>query len=159
VWVQSGQTEKAVKALREKSRLPGIDFLVPYILAVALIHSGAEPGTPAADEAVQAFESSIRLNSNFSHSHAELGKLFFKQGQLDRAITELKAATALDPSDSAPVYVLAQAYRKKGQKTEADEMLAKIAQLHSDDHNLDVRKELKRLVRQDLAPSPTQATP
>jgi Flp pilus assembly protein TadD len=128
-------------------------------LAVALIHSGAEPGTPAADEAVQAFESSIRLNSNFSHSHAELGKLLFKQGQLDRAITELKAATVLDPGDSAPVYVLAQAYRKKGQKTEADEMLAKIAQLHSDDHNLDVRKELKRLVRQDMAPSPPQATP
>jgi len=28
------------------------------------------------------------------------------------------------------VYVLAQAYRKKGQKAEADEMPAKIAQLH-----------------------------
>jgi len=159
VWVQSGQTEKAVKVLREKSKLPGIDFLVPYILAVALIHSGAEPGTPAADEAVQAFESSIRLNSNFSHSHAELGKLLFKQGQVDRAINELQAATTLDPGDSGPVYVLAQAYRKKGQKAEADEMLARIAQLHSDDHNLDVRKELKRLVRQDMAPSQAQATP
>ena len=159
VWVQSGQTEKAVNVLREKSKLPGIDFLVPYILAVALIHSGAEPGAPAADEAVAAFESSIRLNSNFSHSHAELGKLLFKQGQVDRAITELKAATSLDPGDSGPVYVLAQAYRKKGQKAEADEMLAKIAQLHSDDHNLDVRKELKRLVRQDMAPSQTQANP
>ena len=159
VWVQSGQTEKAVKALREKSKLPGIDFLVPYILAVALVHSGAEPGTPTGDEAVAAFESSIRLNSNFSHSHAELGKLLFKQSQLDRAIIELKAATSLDPGDSGPVYVLAQAYRKKGQKAEADEMLAKIAQLHSDDHDLDVRKELKRLVRQDMAPSQTQANP
>jgi hypothetical protein len=38
-------------------------------------------------------------------------------------------------------------------------MLAKIAQLHSDDHDLDVRKELKRLVRQDMAPSQTQANP
>jgi tetratricopeptide (TPR) repeat protein len=159
VWVQSGQTEKAIRVLREKRKMPGIDFLVPYILGVALIHSGAEPGTAAADEAVQAFETSINLSSNFSHSHAELGKLLFKQGQLDRAITELKAATALDPGDSGPVYVLAQAYRKKGQKAEADEMLAKIAQLHSDDHNLDVKKELKRLVRQDMATSQTQATP
>ena len=90
-----------------------------------MIHSGAEPGTPQADEAIQAFEQSIRLNSNFSHSHAELGKLLFKQGQVDRAIAELKAATSLDPGDSGPVYVLAQAYRKKGQKAEADEMLAK----------------------------------
>src|SRR5882724_10295860 len=108
VWVQSGQTEKAIRVLREKSKLPGIDFLVPYILAVALVHSGAEPGTPTGDEAVAAFESSIRLNSNFSHSHAELGKLLFKQSQLDRAIIELKAATSLDPADSGPVYVLAQ---------------------------------------------------
>jgi tetratricopeptide (TPR) repeat protein len=160
VWVQSAQTDKAVKVLREKSRLPGMDFLVPYIFAVALVHSGAEPGTPAADEAVAAFESSIRLNSNFSHSHSELGKLLFKQGQVEQAITELKTATTLDPGDSGPVYVLAQAYRKKGQKAEADEMLAKIAQLHSEDHNLDLKKELKRLVRQDAAPSSQmQATP
>jgi tetratricopeptide (TPR) repeat protein len=161
VWVQGGQAEKAVKVLREKSKLPGIDFLVPYIFAVALVHSGAEPGTPAADEAVAAFESSIRLNSNFSHSHAELGKLLFKQGQVDRSITELKIAATQDPSDSGPVYVLAQAYRKKGDKAEADEMLAKIAQLHSEDHNLDVKRELKRLVRQDTAvpSSQVQASP
>jgi tetratricopeptide (TPR) repeat protein len=160
VWVQSAQTEKAVKVLREKSKLPGMDFLVPYIFAVALVHSGAEPGTPAADEAVTAFESSIRLNSNFFHSHAELGKVLFKLGQVDRAIAELKTATTLDPGDSGPVYVLAQAYRKRGQKADADEMLAKIAQLHSEDHNLDVKKELKRLVRQDMTPSSQmQATP
>ncbi len=160
VWVQSAQTDKAVKVLREKSRLPGMDFLIPYIFGVALVHSGAEAGTAAADEAVSAFESSIRLNANFSHSHAELGKLLYKQGQIDRAITELKAATALDPGDSGPVYVLAQAYRKKGEKAEADEMLARIAALHAEDHNQDLKKELKRLVRQDTGPpSQVQATP
>ena len=116
VWVQSAQTDKAVRVLREKSKLPGMDFLVPYIFGVALVHSGADAGTPAADEAVAAFESSIRLNSNFSHSHAELGKLLFKLDEVDRAITELKAATTLDPGDSGPVYVLAQAYRKKARK-------------------------------------------
>jgi len=140
--------------------LPGMDFLIPYIFGVALVHSGAESGTPAADEAVTAFESSIRLNANFSHSHAELGKLLYKQGQVDRAITELEAATTLDPGDSGPVYVLAQAYRKKGEKAEADKMLARIAALHSEDHNLDLKKELKRLVRQDtVPPSQMQATP
>ena len=160
VWVQGAQTDKAVRVLREKSKLPGMDFLIPYIFGVALVHSGAESGTPAADEAVTAFESSIRLNANFSHSHAELGKLLYKQGQVDRAITELEAATTLDPGDSGPVYVLAQAYRKKGEKAEADKMLARIAALHSEDHNLDLKKELKRLVRQDtVPPSQMQATP
>jgi tetratricopeptide (TPR) repeat protein len=160
VWVQSAQTDKAVRVLREKSKLPGMNFLVPYIFGVALVHSGAEAGTPAADEAVSAFESSIHLNPDFSHSHAELGKLLFKQGEVDRAVAELKAATRLDPGDAGPVYVLAQAYRKKGQKAEANQMLARIAQLHSEDHDLDLKKELKRLVRQDTVPSSSmQAMP
>jgi tetratricopeptide (TPR) repeat protein len=160
VWMQSGQTEKAVKVLREKSKLPGVDFLVPYVFGVALIHSGVESGTPSADEAVSALELSIRLNPKFSHSRSELGKLLFKQGEIDRAINELTAATALDPNDAGPVYVLAQAYRKKGQKAQADEMLARVAQLHSEEHNLDLKKELKRLVRQDTsASSQGQATP
>jgi len=52
---------------------------------------------------------------------------------------------------------LAQAYRKKGEEEQADAMLARIAQLHSADHSLDVKRELKRLVKQDMAPP--QATP
>ena len=160
VWVQGGQTTKAVEVLREKSKLPEVDFLVPYIFGIALVHSGAEAGTPVASEAIAAFESSIRRNDKFSHSHAELGKLLYKEGQLDRSIAELKTAAALDPNDSGPVYGLAQAYRKKGQKTEADQMLAKIEQLHAEDHSLDVRRELKRLVRLDTASgSPQPASP
>ena len=157
VWIQSGQSEKAISVLREKSKLPGVDFLVPYIFGEALIRAGAEPGTPAADEAIQALQKSIQLNASFAHSHAELGKLLLKQGDLDHAILESKAASALDPSDTGPVYVLAQAYRKKGEKEQADAMLARIAQLHSADHSLDVKRELKRLVKQDMAPP--QATP
>jgi tetratricopeptide (TPR) repeat protein len=161
VWMQSGQTEKAVSVLRGKSKLGGVDFLVPYVFGIALIHAGAEPGTPSADEAVGALRDSIRLNGGFSHSHAELGKLLFKQGDVDGAITELKAANTLDPEDAGPVYVLAQAYRKKGEKAEAEAMLAQVARLHSEEHKLDLKKELKRLVRQDTATSPpqTQATP
>jgi Flp pilus assembly protein TadD len=160
VLVQSGQTDKAVRILREKSRLQGVDFLVPYIFGVALIHSGAEPGTPAAEEAAQAFESSIRMNPNFSHSRAEWGKLLYKRGDTDRAIVELKAATSLDPKDAGPLYVLAQAYRKQGKKAAADELLAQIAKLHAQDDNVVQKMEFQRLVRQEpTTSSRTQANP
>jgi tetratricopeptide (TPR) repeat protein len=160
VLVQSGQTDKAVSILREKSKLQGVNFLVPYILGVALIHGGATPGTPAAEEAEQAFESSIHMNSEFSHSHSELGKLLYKQGKLDRAISELKTATALDPKDPGPLYVLSQAYRKKGEKAEADELVAQIAKLHTQDDNLIQKMEFQRLVKQEpSSSSPTQSTP
>jgi Flp pilus assembly protein TadD len=158
VWIQSGQTEKAVRVLREKSKLPGVDYLVPYVFGVALVHAGAEAGTPQAAEAVQAFEESIRMNSRFEHAHAELGKLLFKQGDSDRAISELQAAMALDPADSGPIYTLAQAYRKKGDKQRADQMMARVAQLHSEDHSQDLKKELIRLVRNDgTSNAPAQA--
>lgn len=160
VWMQSGQSEKAVSVLRERSKIPGVDFIIPYVFAVALIHAGAEPGTPSLDEAVRALELSVHLNSGFSHSHAELGKLLFKEGQIDRAIAELKAASALDPEDAGPVYVLSQAYRKQGRKTESDELLSRVAQLHSQEHKLDMKRELKRLVKQDTSSSTQmQATP
>jgi tetratricopeptide (TPR) repeat protein len=159
VWIEAGQTEKAVKVLREKSKLPQMDYLVSYAFGVALVRSGVESGSAAGDEAVEAFATSIRKNGNFSHSHAELGKLLFKRGELDRAIAELKAAMSLDANDAAPVYLLAQAYRKKGQQAEASEMLARVSQLHSGEHNQDLKKELIRLVRRGTSSSPALENP
>ena len=156
VWMQSGHTDKAVAVLRERSKLAQNDFLVPFIFALALIRSGAEAGSPEAAEAVAALETSIGINPKFSHSHAELGRLLVKQGDLDRAIPELKIATELDPTDSGPFYQLGQAYRKQGKKTEADAMLARVAELHSQDHEMDLKKELKRMVKQDTSFSATE---
>jgi len=156
--MQLGQAQKAADMLREKSQAPGANFLIPYIFAEALIRSGADAGSPSAAEAIRALENSIRLNAKYSHSHAELGKLLLKEGELNRAIPELTLATELDPTDSGPFYQLGQAYRKKGEKAKADEMLARVAQLHSPDHDMDAKRELKRLVKQDTL-SETEAKP
>jgi len=158
-WMQVGRAQKAADMLREKSKLPEADFLLPYVLAEALIRSGAEAGTPAIEEAIRALEQSIRLNAKFARSHAELGKLLLKQGDVDHSIPELKIATELDANDSGPFYQLGQAYRKKGKKDEAEEMLARVAQLHSPEHELDVNRELRRLVKQDTAPSEPEVKP
>ena len=153
VWIENGKTAKAVEVLRQKWKEPNFDYLVPYAFGVALVRSGAESGSAASDEAIKAFALSVSRNPKFSHSHSELGKLLFKSGETDRAITELKIATALDPDDAGPLYVLAQAYRKKGQQAEAKQMLARVSQLHSEEHNLDLKKQLIRLVRQDAGQS------
>jgi predicted Zn-dependent protease len=159
VWMQMGEAQKAADLLREKSKLPGVDFLLPYVLAEALIRSGADAGTPQDEEATRALKASIQLNPKFARSHAELGKLLLKQGEIERAIPELKIATELDPNDSGPFYQLGQAYRKTGQKAKANEMMARVQQLHSPERELDVNQELKRLVRQDTVSSTTEAKP
>jgi predicted Zn-dependent protease len=138
-----------VEVLREKNKQPNFDYLVPYAFGIALVRSGIESDSPTEQEAIRAFETSVTRNGNFSHSHSELGKLLYKSGDIDRAIKELKIATTLDPDDAAPFYILAQAYRKNGQPSEAKQMLARVSQLHSDEHNLDLKKQLIRLVRQD----------
>ena len=152
VWIENGETAKAVAVLREKSKQPNFDYLVPYAFGVALVRSGVDPLSASGEEAIKAFELSIQRNAQFQHSHSELGKLLFKAGEIDRAIRELKIATALDPEDAAPYYVLAQAYRKKGQQADAKKMLARVSELHSDEHNLDLKKQLIKLVRQDITP-------
>jgi predicted Zn-dependent protease len=160
VWIENGKSAKAVEVLREKSKQPNFDYLVPYAFGIALVRSGIESGSPAGEEAIQAFRASIDRNSKFSHSHSELGKLLLQSGQIDRAITELKIAATLDPDDAAPFYVLARAYRKKGQQAAANQMLARVSQLHSSDHNLDLKKQLIKLVRQNPGTTPqAQATP
>jgi tetratricopeptide (TPR) repeat protein len=159
VWMQMGQAQKAVDLLRSKSAAPGTDFLTPYVFAEALIRAGAEIGSPAEAEAIRALERSIQLNAKYSHAHAELGKLLLKEGEIDRAIPELQVATELDPNDSGPFFQLGQAYRRKGEKAKADEMLAKVAQLHTPEHEMDMNKELRRLVRQETAPSQSEARP
>jgi Flp pilus assembly protein TadD len=159
VWMQLGQAQKAADMLREKSQAPAADYLIPYIFAEALIRSGADAGTPAAAEAMRALEKSIRLNAKYPHSHAELGKLLLKEREIDRAIPELKIATELDPDDSGPFYQLGQAYRKKGEKAKADAALARVAQLHAPEHQQDLNKELRRLVKQETTAPQTEAKP
>ncbi|HEY7516490.1 MAG TPA: tetratricopeptide repeat protein, partial [Vicinamibacteria bacterium] len=50
VWMQSGQTGKAVEVLRAE-RPRSRDHVVPYIFAVALLRSGAEAASPEGTEA------------------------------------------------------------------------------------------------------------
>ena len=159
VWMQSGQTQKAVELLRSKRNLPGTDFIVPYIFALSLIRSGAGAGTPQGEDAMQALERSIRLKPDFARSHAELGELLLKAGDADRGIAQLEIATKLDPNDAGPLYQLGMAYRRKGETTKAKAFLARVAQIHSPEHEPDMKQELKRLVRLDTAPSETQAKP
>jgi predicted Zn-dependent protease len=156
-WIQSGQTEKAVEVLRgELTRRK--DHVVPYIFAVAVVRSGAEPTSPAATEAVEALRASIRANPRFAPARAELGRLLLKRDSVDLAISELEQAAELDPAHTPALYALAQAYRKKGDVARAQEMLARVSKLNAQERGDDPDGELKRavirIVREGTAPPP-----
>jgi tetratricopeptide (TPR) repeat protein len=154
VWIQGGQTEKAVEVLR--AELPRRkDHVVPYIFAVALLRSGVEAASPAAAEAVSALRTSIRANPSFAPAHAELGRLLLKRDELDPAIAELEKATSLEPASTPALYALSQAYRKKGDTARAQALLSRVSALNAkergDDPDGELRSAVIRIVREGTA--------
>jgi tetratricopeptide (TPR) repeat protein len=161
VWMQSGQTATAVAVLREESARRKKDHVLPYLFAVALLRSGLEPSSPEAAEAVQALQASIRADPGFAPARGELGKLLLKRGDVEAATTQLEKAAELDPSATATVYNLAQAYRKKGDRARVAELMARVSTLNeqerSGDAGADMRRVVVRLVREgteSAAPPP-----
>ena len=153
-WMQRGDTAKAVEVLREKVKQNPADFMLPYVLGIALMRSGAEPDSEMGQEARRAFAASVRLSPGFSHGHGELGKLLLKGGDVNGAVKELETAVNLDPTDGAATYQLAQAYRRKGETARAKELLARVTKLRDQKEGIDPGAELKRIVREGAASAP-----
>ena len=159
-WMQLGNIPKAIQALREQDKLHPGDFLISYLLGEALIRSGPQPGSEGENEAVQAFETSVKLNPDFVHSRAELGKLLLRRGEVDRAIVELEKAVEIDPTEAAPAFQLANAYRRKGDTARAEKMMAHVGTLHQKEREDSVGKALKRIVREGTpSPAPGPGSP
>lgn len=145
VWMQTGQTGRAVEALRTESRRR-TDHIVPYTFAVALIRSGVDPASSEAVEAVNALRQSIRANGDFAPAHSQLGRLLLKRGALDEAARELEKAIALDPGSTAALYNLAQAYNRRGDKARAAALLERVSRMNAAERGDDPDGELKRVV-------------
>jgi tetratricopeptide (TPR) repeat protein len=174
IWMQTGQAAKAVDVLRTQAqaRMPKQaapqkqasggaraptaadatanagekDAVIFYALGMALLRAGASPEDAAGTEAVNAFGTAVHLSPEFPQARAELGKLLMKRGDTDGAITHLEQAVALDPDNAAPAYVLAQAYRKRGDMDRARDLLARVSTINTRERGDDPEHELKRVI-------------
>ncbi len=164
VWMQRGQTPKAVDLLRTQARATGRKPrpAILYALGIALLRSGASVDDTEGTEALQAFSTAVRVQPSFVQAQAELGKLLLKRGDVAGSIAHLERAVALEPENAAPAYVLAQAYRRSGQTDRARDLLARVSRLNAqergDDPDTDLRRMMFRIVREErtgsTAPSP-----
>jgi tetratricopeptide (TPR) repeat protein len=158
VWMQTGRTPKAVETLRVEARRRRRDHVIPYMFAVALMRSGIDPTAPEAIEAITALRASIAANTGFAPSRSELGRLLLKRNDVDGAIAELEHATRLDSDATAALYNLAQAYRRKGDRDRAADLLARVNKLNiekrGDDPERELRQVVIRIVRDGSTPQP-----
>lgn len=145
IWIETGKPAKAVERLRDIHRRFN-DPVLSYAFALALIRTGIDPAEPAATEALDALRASIAAQPAFAPSQTELGKLLLKRGQTDKAIAALERAVSADPKNTAALYNLAQAYRKKGDASRARELLADLTKLNADAAAGDAEQDLKQLI-------------
>lgn len=147
-WIQRGEAAKAVELLRARIKAMPDDFVLAYMLGLALNRSGVE----ADAEAKAAFAASVRLNPRFSLARAELGKLLLRSGDVGGAIEQLETAVKIDPGNATAAYQLGQAYRRTGDTARAQEMLNRVVKLRHQKDAIDPDDEMKSLFRETAAP-------
>lgn len=147
VAMQKGDLDKSVLDLRHAAQRHPDSYLAHYWLGKALERSGAAPGTKEGDELLRALQISVQLNPNFWHSRADLGKILISRGEVDLAIVHLQKAAELNPSATSPLYLLAQAYRRKGDEARASELLARVSTMQAEEREALPQATLKNIVR------------
>jgi len=153
IAMQSGNLDRAVQALRRAAAQHPDNYLAQYWFAEALLHSGAVPGTREGDEALAALQASVRHNPGFWHSRSDLGKVLLSRGEVDSAIEQLEKAVELNPQASSPLYLLAQAYRRKGNEAKAAEFASRVSTMQAEELETQQRATLKQLVKEGTAGS------
>lgn len=154
VAMQTGNLDGAVRNLRRAVARHPDNYLAQYWFSKALEHAGAAPGTKEGAEVLSALEESVRLNPNFWHSRADLGKTLLDNGKVEPAIVQLQKAADLNPTATGPLYLLAQAYRRKGDNARARELVARVSTMQADDRDALAKTTLKNIGREGTTASP-----
>ena len=105
LWIK-GEREAAWKTLREAVRLEPDDPQARMMLAAVLPD----------EEAVLEYVKLIGRYPNYAEAHLNLANAFFRLKQYDQAVTTGESALRLDPEDSGSHWLLARAYRDKGDR-------------------------------------------
>ncbi len=159
--MQSGDLNQAVATLQGAAKQHPEDYFAQYWYAVALLHSGAVPGTPQGEEVLASLRASVRDNPEFWHSRAELGKALLGHNDVDGAIEQLTKANQLNPKATSPLYLLAQCYRRKGNNAKAEELAAQVSHMQAEEREAQTipPTTLKQLVKEGIAGSSSTRPP
>jgi Flp pilus assembly protein TadD len=142
-YLQRGNVQQAIKALRKRTAEKPNDSVLQYLLGEALLRSGARPGEVSFNEARIALERSVKLNAKFPAAQVDLGKIYLKQNRLTEAVQHLEQARTVDPKDKGAYSQLAIAYRRMGKPELAAAMLATLNKLNDEERKGNSRERLQ----------------
>ena len=146
---QTGQIEESIVVLRqEAARHPG-DAPTLFLLAQALIRGGVSQGSPPRVRRRRPSAARWSWRPRFGEAHAELGKLWLKIGEPARAVTHLRRAIALTPTDRGATYSLLMALRQAGLDDETPAVAARLRELMAQERDDEIRRNRFRLLKAD----------
>ena len=110
VLLRTGRAAEAASELADAEQKLGPNFLLSYFRGLALDRAGKPL------EALMAFQTALRLDSNNAEVHLSLGKTELLLGRVNDAIAELKETLRLSPGNLQAKRLLSQAYRRAGDR-------------------------------------------
>ena len=122
MYAQVGKFDKAIEFYKRGLLLKPDDFNANVVLANALFDS------QKFEEASDYYTKAVKINGADINARADLGTTFVERTSpdYDRAIKEFNAALEIDPKHEPSLYYLGIAYFRKGDKPNADKMLAEL---------------------------------
>ena len=144
---KTGRADESLEVLRERAERDPSDAVSRFFFAQALIKRGVTAGSPAFDEALEALSVATRNLPREAPPRIELGKLYLKAGQPERAIPVLEEAVDLAPADRQATYNLMIALRRVGRVDEASAMASRMREQLERAKGEEVQRNRFRLVK------------
>ena len=148
---KTGRADESLDVLRERAERDPTDAVSRFFFAQALIKRGVTAGSPAFDEALEALSVATRNLPREAPPRIELGKLYLKAGQPERAIPILEEAVDLAPADRQATYNLMIALRRVGRGEEATAMASRMREQLERAKGEEVQRNRFRLVKTEGA--------
>lgn len=152
--IQQTGADDALSTVRSRVKVHPNDPVLLYLLADALTRGGAQPGSPEFKEALNAANRAVLLKPDLTLARDVLSGLYFKQGELGKAIEQCRIALRGDPKDEEALYRLTQALRKTGKMGEIPELLKRLAELQQEDRTEEQTRNRYKLVEPTSTSSP-----
>jgi len=146
---KTGRADESLDVLRERAERDPTDAVSRFFFAQALIKRGVTVGSPAFDEALEALSIATQHLPLEAPPRIELGKLYLKAGQPERAIPILEQAVGLAPADRQATYNLMIALRRVGRAEDASAMASRMREQLERAKGEEVQRNRFRLVKTD----------
>ncbi len=146
---KTGRMDESLEVLRKRVEQSPDDAVAMYFFAQARIRQGVEPGTAEFERVLDGLAMAVQKLPREVSPRVELGKLYLRAKDPERAIDVLEEAAALDPDNRQATYNLMIALRRVGRSDEATALAARMRNQLNQSKEEEVRRNRYRLVRTD----------